>query len=121
MRTAKENPPVIDSSTQAFDSAIDAYVVAEAELQAATARRDAAKRAVMRARPTGVTSVEVTRRLKAAAVKADELVQVLVTKDRKEPSRIVMDHLHLPNVPDRETFVAEMERLARSNGVSSRS
>lgn len=121
MEMREEKPTVVDVTNEPFDNALNAYVVAEAEVQAATARRDAAKRAVMRARPTGVTSVEVTRRLKAAAVEADKLVQVMVTKERKEPVRIVMDHVHLPNVHDREGFSASMEHVLRSNGISSRS
>ena len=57
---------MVDSSTQAFDDARMAYGAAEADVQAAVARRDSARRAVMRARPSGMTTLEVARWLKAA-------------------------------------------------------
>lgn len=115
----EEKPTVVDSTHQAFEHAVDAYVVAEAELRAATARRDAAKRAVMRARPAGVTSVAVTRRLKAAAIKAEQLVQVMVTKDHGAPRSIVIDHVTLPNVSDPEALMANLESVTRASGIGS--
>lgn len=119
MEMREEKPTVVDSTTEPFESALAAYVVAEAEVQAATARRDAAKRAVMRARPAGVTSVEVTRRLKAAAAEADKLVQVMVTKDHGAPRSIVIDHVSLPNVSDTEAFFAAVTAQMRASGTAS--
>ncbi len=114
----EEQRTVIDSTNDPFQKAIADYVVAEAEVQAATARRDAAKRAVVRARPAGVTSVEVTRRLKAAAVEAEKLVQIAVTKNRATSRSIVIDHVTLPEVKDRASLMGELDSLTRATGVA---
>ena len=58
---------MVDSNRATFDQHLAAYAAAEAELRAATARREAARLAVMRARPAGVTTLEVARRLRAVA------------------------------------------------------
>ena len=58
---------MVDSTRATFDQHLAAYSAAEAELRAATARREAARLAVMRARPAGVTTLEVARRLRAVA------------------------------------------------------
>lgn len=58
---------MVDSSRTTFDQHLAAYAAAEAELRAATARREAARLAVVRARPVGVTTLEVARRLRAVA------------------------------------------------------
>jgi hypothetical protein len=63
----EEKTTVVDSTRQTFEQHLADYAQAEADLQAATVRREAARLAVMRSRPTGVTSVEVARQLKAAA------------------------------------------------------
>ena len=110
---------MIDSTNDPFQNAIDEYVVAEVQIQAATARRDAAKRAVMRARPAGVTSVEVTRRLRAAAVEASQLVQVLVTKNYGAPRLITSGHFSLSSVDDPKALVTEATSLMRASGVTS--
>lgn len=121
MEMREEKPTVVDVTNEPFDNALNAYVVAEAEVQAATARRDAAKRAVMRARPAGVTSVEVTRRLKAAAAEAEKLVQIMVTKDHGAPRLITLGHFSLSSVESPETLIAEVSSQLRSSGASSRS
>ena len=110
---------MVESTTESFDSALAAYVMAEAEIQAATARRAAAKRAVVRARPPGVTSVEVTRRLKAAAVEASQLVQVMVTTDHGTPRLITLGHLSRSSVEDPGALVTEATSLMRASGVGS--
>lgn len=64
----EEKTTMVDSRTTCFDERLEDFARAEADLRAATARRDAARRDVVLCRPLGVTSVEVARRLKAAAV-----------------------------------------------------
>lgn len=63
----QEKPTVVDATHATFDQHLADYAAAEAELRDATARREAARLAVMRARPTGVTTLEVARRLRAVA------------------------------------------------------
>lgn len=63
----EEKPTVVDSTRHTFEQHLAAFAQADADLRAATARREAARLAVMRSRPAGVTSVEVARRLRAAA------------------------------------------------------
>ena len=63
----QEKPTVVDATPSTFDQRLAAYAAAEAELRAATARREAARLAVIRSRPVGVTSLEVARRLRAVA------------------------------------------------------
>jgi hypothetical protein len=58
---------VVDSTRTTFDQRLAAFAAAESDLRAATARREAARLAVVRARPAGVTTLEVARRLRAVA------------------------------------------------------
>lgn len=82
-RRTHEQPPVADAMHHRFEDCLARYGEAEAALraarphpraarEAAVARRDEARRAVVLARPVGVTTLEVARRLRAAAAPCAE-------------------------------------------------